>query len=316
MNSCTHKLALNKFIAIILFTCVFYGTQGLAELRLNSSSVWLGNLINHSLLQSTLAQSLVVIRNKRGRIYVFEYRARKGEKLSRIAKRYKVKISDLIIINRIAAPYRMKSSQRLKIPWRGQKIPKYDRKRVSFRVIGKINTRKKVPKSKNQSKLKVGSKGRTEKQLLNRKSSITAITNRDFALEIRPSAFRKKWQLSWVWPALGQLSKQYTNQNKAIEISGNFGQSVYAAAKGEVVYTGSSLFSFGNLIIIKHRNKLFTTYAHNSQVFVRQGQTVVAGQKIAEMGQNNLQMSLLRFEIRLGGKSINPLKILPDKAVN
>jgi len=255
-------------------------------------------------------------RAKQKRIFVFVYRARKNEKLSRVAKRYKVKVSDLIIINGMVSPYRLRAGQRIKIPWRGQKIPKYDRKRVSFRGNKRKKTSKKVTKYKNQTKLRSTSRGKISSDRLGLEFTSRNADNQTELLAPKPSVIRKKWDLNWMWPASGYLSKHYTQQHKAVEIKGKYGQSVYAAAKGKVVYTGSTTFSFGSLVIIKHRNSLFTTYAHNSRLLVKLGEAVNVGQKIAEMGQNNLQSNLLRFEVRLKGKAINPLNFLPNVKKN
>ncbi len=82
-----------------------------------------------------------------------------------------------------------------------------------------------------------------------------------------------------------------------------------AACAGRVVYTGSGLRGYGNLIIIKHGDNLLSAYAHNSEMLVREGQEVAGGQPIAHMGTGPHQIAALYFEIRLNGKPVDPLPL-------
>ena len=91
---------------------------------------------------------------------------------------------------------------------------------------------------------------------------------------------------------------------------GRLGQDVRAASTGRVVYTGSGIRGYGNLIIIKHADSLLTSYAHNREMLVHEGQDVAAGQTIAHMGTGAHRVSALYFEIRLNGKPVDPLRYL------
>jgi lipoprotein NlpD len=92
-----------------------------------------------------------------------------------------------------------------------------------------------------------------------------------------------------------------------ILLSGRLGQDVRAASAGRVVYAGSGLRGYGNLVIIKHADSLLSAYAHNREMLVRDGQEVAAGQVIAHMGEGAHQAPVLYFEIRQNGKPIDPL---------
>ena len=118
--------------------------------------------------------------------------------------------------------------------------------------------------------------------------------------------------LQWSWPAQGQIVKSSTpiSQN-GIDIAGNSGQQINAAAAGEVVYSGSGLLGYGRLIIIKHNETYLSAYAHNDQLLVKEGERVAAGQNIARMGQTNDGRTLLHFEIRKNGQPVDPLSYLP-----
>ena len=113
----------------------------------------------------------------------------------------------------------------------------------------------------------------------------------------------------WVWPT-DRLSAPRPVPGGGILLLGRLGQDVRAAGSGRVVYTGSGLRGYGNLIIIKHGDTLLSSYAHNRELLVREGQDVAAGQVIAHMGMGPHQVSALYFEIRVNGKPTDPLRYL------
>jgi lipoprotein NlpD len=97
-----------------------------------------------------------------------------------------------------------------------------------------------------------------------------------------------------------------------LDIAGSDGQTITASASGTVVYSGNGLLAYGELIIIKHSEKMLSAYAHNKLRLVAEGDQVNAGQKIAEMGRNDRNEQLLHFEIRTRGMPVNPMNYLPD----
>jgi lipoprotein NlpD len=119
--------------------------------------------------------------------------------------------------------------------------------------------------------------------------------------------------VAWGWPSNGKVLRGYSDSNKGIDISGRMGQSVLAAGDGKVVYSGSGLRGYGKLIIIKHNKTFLSAYAHNSQLSVKEGQTIKKGQKIAEMGNTDADQVKLHFEIRRFGKPIDPMQYLNSK---
>lgn len=121
--------------------------------------------------------------------------------------------------------------------------------------------------------------------------------------------------LDWMWPVTGPLLAKFGNADadKGIDIGGRRGQPVYAAAAGKIVYSGTGLHGYGKLVIIKHNAIYLTAYAHNDQLLVKEGQAVVRGQKIAEMGDSDAGRVELHFEIRQMGKPVDPLIFLPEE---
>lgn len=121
---------------------------------------------------------------------------------------------------------------------------------------------------------------------------------------------------AWRWPTDGKIIDNFSASeggNKGIDIGGSRGQPILATAAGRVVYAGNALRGYGNLIIIKHNDDYLSAYAHNDTMLVREQQEVTAGQKIATMGSTGTSSVRLHFEIRYKGKSVNPLRYLPQR---
>ena len=121
---------------------------------------------------------------------------------------------------------------------------------------------------------------------------------------------------SWKWPTTGRVLRTYAADDPArngLDIAGKEGQPINASSAGQVVYSGNGLIGYGELIIIKHSEKMLSAYAHNKVRLVKEGDQVSTGQKIAEMGRNDENEQILHFEIRARGKPVNPLIYLPKK---
>ncbi|UJJ33437.1 peptidoglycan DD-metalloendopeptidase family protein [Halopseudomonas maritima] len=118
----------------------------------------------------------------------------------------------------------------------------------------------------------------------------------------------------WSWPARGTLVARFQSNgslNKGIDIAGQLGEPVKAAADGAVVYAGRGLIGYGDMIIIKHDETFLSAYAHNSRLLVKEGDQVKVGQVIAEMGSSGTDRVKLHFEIRRKGQPVDPLAYLP-----
>lgn len=129
-----------------------------------------------------------------------------------------------------------------------------------------------------------------------------------------PSMSAEDRDLSWTWPSDGRVVGQFDEgKNKGIDIAGRAGQQVLAAERGKVMYAGSGIRGYGNLVIVKHSNSLLSAYAHNRAILVKEGQEVRRGQAIAEMGDSDTDSVKLHFEIRQQGKPVDPSKFLPNR---
>ncbi|MBL8325788.1 MAG: peptidoglycan DD-metalloendopeptidase family protein [Rubrivivax sp.] len=120
--------------------------------------------------------------------------------------------------------------------------------------------------------------------------------------------------IAWSWPATGPVTVPFDEaRSKGLSIAGRAGEPVLAAADGRVVYAGSGLRGYGNLVIVKHNATYLTAYAHNQTLLVKEDQAVRRGQKIAEMGSSDTDRVQLHFEVRRQGKPVDPAKVLPAR---
>jgi len=129
-----------------------------------------------------------------------------------------------------------------------------------------------------------------------------------------PAAASESVSSTWIWPTHGAVLASFDDvKNKGVDIGGKVGDPVVAVADGRVVYVGAGLRGYGNLIILKHDNVYLTAYAHNRTLLVKEDQSVLKGQKIAEMGSSDTDRVKLHFEVRRQGKPVDPIKYLPAR---
>lgn len=211
------------------------------------------------------------------------YKVKRGDTLYAIAWRYGVAYQQLASYNKIAPPYVINIGQKLRIP------------SASYRGSTRTSTVKTPPKT-------------------TRSTSRAAVKNPVVPKTVASAGVPKKNNESWRWPTSGTVEGGYTTTgkiHKGIDIAGKYGQAIYAAKSGKVVYAGAGLKAYGLLIIVKHDERFLSAYAFNSKVFVTEGDQVKAGDKIAEMGKKESKHTRLHFEIRLDGKPQNPKRYLP-----
>jgi len=123
-------------------------------------------------------------------------------------------------------------------------------------------------------------------------------------------------EIQWDWPHRGNIVGRFSDtsvEGKGLDLAGNVGDPILAAADGEVVYAGGGLQRYGNLLILKHNDHFLSAYAHNRNLLVKEGDKVRRGQKIAELGNSGVDRYMLHFEIRQDGKPVDPLLFLPSR---
>ncbi|GMR04085.1 MAG: peptidoglycan DD-metalloendopeptidase family protein [Gammaproteobacteria bacterium] len=201
----------------------------------------------------------------------------KGDTLYNIARETGIGYRDLAAWNNIPPPYVIRSGQKLRLsrPDRYSRTSRYKTTRKNTTRRAKRPSAKRAP--------------------------------------AKPAATRAVGP--WAWPTKGKILASFNanGPNKGIDIGGRKGQAIRAAARGTVVYQGSGLRGYGKLIIIKHNADFLSAYAHSNRIYVKEGNMVKRGQKIAEMGSSGTDRVKLHFEIRRRGIPVNPLKYLPRK---
>ncbi len=217
------------------------------------------------------------------------YKVVAGDTLYSIGFRSNFGYQKLAKWNNIPAPYTLQIGQIIKLFQ-----ARYHSKKKRSAKTGS----KSVHKTRNRSQKKQirGKKRRGGSQL----SSVNSKHN------------KKMLKLFWQWPIKKRILKTFTQTGyKGIDISGKIGQKVTAASAGKVVYSGSALKGYGNLLIIKHNYLYLSAYANNRRLLVKEGQWVQKGQVVAEVGLDRGKRASLHFEIRKNGKPVNPLYYLP-----
>ncbi|WP_419835050.1 peptidoglycan DD-metalloendopeptidase family protein [Endozoicomonas atrinae] len=207
----------------------------------------------------------------------------RGETLYSIAWLYSRDFRELAQNNNIRSPYIIYPGQKINLS-----IRRYG---VATSSVAPVSQPKKAVTKSNESVKKYTAKSSAKKS-----SSFTSG--------------------GWQWPAHGKIISAYSLKmpvNKGIDIGGKLGEPVKAAASGEVVYAGSDLSGYGRLIILKHNSSYLSAYAHNRDLLVNEGDSVKAGQKIAEIGSTGTTEPKLHFEIRRDGKPVDPMGYLPGR---
>jgi len=210
---------------------------------------------------------------------------RRGQNVYRIATENGLTALDLAIWNDIGSPYTIYPGQRLRLYPGGQ--------------TG-VAVKPAAPLSK--------------------PSASTSASTSASAVPARPSTpsvvVPAASNVAWRWPADGLVLAGFASGDptrQGVDIAGKAGQPVRAASDGVVVYSGSGLVGYGELVIVKHDDQWLSAYGHNRARLVNEGQVVKAGQQIAEMGRSGASRDMLHFEIRYNGKPVNPQQYLPKR---
>ncbi len=203
-----------------------------------------------------------------------------GDTLNAIARQHGSSVAQLVRLNQLSRPNQIYPGQVLRI----QQTASAGQVAASSRPVAVA--------SKNTS------------------TATSAISTRP-SKAVAPSAKETKavTQTRWVWPTQGAIVREFNATlpgHKGIQIGGQVGQKVVAAAKGTVAYAGTGHPGYGQLIVIRHNHNLLSGYGYLSDIHVRVGQTVEAGETIGKMGLSDDKRQVLHFEIRVNNKPVNP----------
>lgn len=247
-----------------------------------------------------------VVKSSRRQKAPASYRVKSGDTLYSIAWRYGLDYRQLARINGIGRDYRINSGQKLRLKTTSTTMKVASNSRAS----SKTSTADKKPLSNKVVVAKASPSQTSSSKAVKVKPPPSKAPVRSVALS------NKSHKVRWRWPTRGKVISGYSakgNVNKGINLAGSRGEPVYAAATGKVVYAGSGLLGYGNLIIINHNQEYLSAYAHNSLILVKENENVNVGAKVAEIGNSGATRTMLHFEIRKDGKPVNPLRYLPKR---
>lgn len=222
---------------------------------------------------------------------------RSGETLYKIAWRYGRDYRELGDANGLSHPYTIQEGQTIRLDLKGEISP------------GPTKVAKTSPKSKSSPVTVYVTDPESQESVPVQKEQEQ---KPDRTINIPKVADN----IQWGWPHDGKIIRGFSKKGmavKGIDIQGAMGDAINASANGHVVYSGSGILGYGNMIILGHDSKTFSVYAHNSKLLVSEGDAVEKGQKIAEMGNSGADKVKLYFEVRKNGKSVNPVSYLPGK---
>lgn len=256
----------------------------------------------------------------------------KGDTLYSISRRHNVPIKDLINANRLSSPYTLYVGQKLSLPskqyhtvQRGESLYGIARMyNVDITTLSRVNNlstpyslavgqKLLLPASVSSSQA-TGSKVAVAPAPVSASSSNSKTAQNAYVPTTPPA---KNRSAKFLWPVQGTVISGFGNlgkgrKNDGINIKAPLGTAVKAADAGTVAYAGNELKGFGNLILIKHNDGWITAYAHNDRLFVKKGQKVARGEKIASVGSSGgVTSPQLHFEVRTGKKAVNPRAYLP-----
>jgi lipoprotein NlpD len=220
------------------------------------------------------------------------YKVKRGDTLFAIAWRYGFDFKGLARANEIDAPYTIFPGQVIDLR---ETAPAPQRITAPQRVTKSASVPKTAPSS--------GKSSASE--------TVKATTNaRPKAAESVPG----KPVGTWRWPTEGKIVRGFSGTvHKGVDIDGKAGDAVRSVAAGKVVYAGSGIVGYGKLLIVKHNDTYLSAYGHNRSLHVQEGESVAAGQRIAEKGSSATNTVKLHFELRREGKPVDPVRLLPAR---
>lgn len=270
---------------------------------------------------ATPSETAQIAREERGL-----YTVKKGDTLIRIALEFGQNYRDLVVWNNLANPNDIKVDQVLRVlppdsapnspgvETAAIVMPPSDKTPPPAPVVKKTGPKgdKKPYSEANLAELQRADNGKDGAAAA--PAAPAARPAPPPAAPAAPALAADDASLSWVWPAEGKVIATFDEgKNKGVDIAGKAGQQVVAAGAGKVMYAGSGIRGYGNLVIVKHSNNLLSAYAHNRTILVKEGQNVNKGQMIAEMGDSDTDSVKLHFEIRQQGKPVDPSRFLPNR---
>ncbi|HET7300967.1 MAG TPA: peptidoglycan DD-metalloendopeptidase family protein [Oleiagrimonas sp.] len=257
-----------------------------------------------------------------GEVADHHYTVARGDTLYSIAFRANVDYHELARWNGIGAPYVIHPGQVLRLT-RPRNMPARQAQAPVFRTVSsdRSSSHKPAPVSSTTAAAAAAASGvpaipaSTVVAVAGQPPVATPQSDAGQNAPIPSDATRNVGGIRWRWPAVGKVLSHFSSNDAmpGINIGGDAGDPVRAAAEGVVVYSGNGLVGYGELVIIKHSDDYLSAYGHNSKRLVKEGERVEAGQIIARMGSTGAPRDELEFQVRYKGKPVDPLDYLPNR---
>jgi murein DD-endopeptidase MepM/ murein hydrolase activator NlpD len=251
-----------------------------------------------------------------------------GDTVWNISKRYEISMQDVVYVNKLKAPYVLEIGQRLSLPPpRVYKVRKgdslytisrtFDVSQTNLARINKLNAPYTIH-SGQELRLPVAGKRNIESRM----ASVVKPDGKPSKIQEKNNAVKTvKGNTNFIWPVNGPIISSYGTKknglhNDGINIKAARDTTVIAAEKGKIVYAGSGIEGFGNLVLIRHTGRWMTAYAHLDKITVKKGQEVPRGEQVGVVGSTgSVSAPQLHFEMRRGTKALNPIKYLSRQEI-
>jgi len=257
----------------------------------------------------------VSISNQKQEPTIVTYTVVKGDNLWSISQRYDVKMNTIISTNNLKEISRLSIGQKLKLPITNMDIAKaegYSQDAAAEEIIYYVK--------KGESLWSISREYNVKLESIIAANNITNASKISTGQQLRiPNVPGTRSSIcNFIWPVRGRITSPYGMRvisgrkdfHAGIDIGGPTGTNIVAAESGRVSYAGY-MRGYGNVIILSHDGGYSTVYGHNSVNLVKKGQYVNKGSIIGKVGSTgNATGPHLHFEIRSGGKPVNPLPYL------
>ena len=246
---------------------------------------------------------------------IVTYTVVKGDNLWSISQRYDVKMNTIISTNNLKEISRLSIGQKLKLPITNMDIAKaegYSKDAAAEEIVYYVK--------KGESLWTISRDYNVKLESIIAANSITDASKISTGQQLRiPNVPGGRSNIcNFIWPVRGRVTSPFgprvLNGRKefhaGIDIGGPTGTNIAAAESGRVSYSGY-MRGYGNVIVLSHDGGFSTVYGHCSVRLVKKGQYVNKGTIIGKVGRTgNATGPHLHFEVRLGGKPVNPLSYL------
>lgn len=250
------------------------------------------------------------------------YTVRRADTLYKVSRMFETTTTELARLNNIQAPFKLVAGQNLRLP------PRHAQTAPKITVATLNNVQSPILKAPVKSsgiereELKPVPSDVSPNAHVAREEKVVSLPQSRMS-ESNPELASSKiltqipnGPVNFIKPVAGQIISGYGPKedglhNDGINIKAAAGDAVRAAEQGIVVYQGSQIEGYGNMVLIRHANGYLTAYAHMAKALVHKGDKVKRGQTIGTVGSSgNVKSPQLHFEIRKGRDAVDPRSLL------